>query len=196
MLALQSIVIAGSATVVLVLLLVAFPTKSIVIWAGFVGLMGVSVASLFSKTRVNQIVVSSALAIIASNWVLNMHVYPELFKYQPGRWAAEYVVKNRLPKEQLFIGPGHAFFSYCFYANGAFAEATEPNIWPVLNQGKPVWVYANEEYFNYYKTKYPSVTQEAVFPSYRISQLTPQFLNPDTRGAQLEKQYLVKIEGK
>ena len=40
------------------------------------------------------------------------------------------------------------------------------------------------------------VTEEAAFPSYRISQLTPEFLNPATRDAQIEKQYLVKIEGK
>lgn len=195
MLALQSIVIAGLATVILLLLVVAFPTKNILVWAGFLGLMGVAVASLFSKTRVNQIVVSSALAIIAGNWVLNTHVYPQLFKYQPGKWAAEYVLEKNLPKEQLFIGPGHGFFSYCFYADGAFAEATEDNIRPLLSHGKPVWVYANEEYFEYYKAKYPNVQAEAVFPSYHISQLTPAFLNPATREAQIKKQYLVKIEG-
>lgn len=193
MVAIQTIIIAGIAVIISVLQIYIFPTKNVLIWGVFLGLMAVAIASLFSKTRVNQVIISSALAIIAGNWALNTHVYPELLTYQPGHAMADFVAQENLPKDQLFVGPSHAFYTFCYYSDKAFPEATEENIWPLLNAGKPVWVYINEEYFRYFEQRYPRVQEVASLPAFHVSMLTPEFLNPETRAAQLKKQFLVKI---
>ena len=193
MLALQALTIVSLLLVCLYILVVIFPDASILVWAGFIALMAIAIICLFSKTSINQIVLSSALAIIAGNWVMNMHFYPKLFEYQPSKKVAEYIVENHIPKDQVFIGPSSGFYSLEYYADHTFYNAFGPEFERVFGNKNEAWIYVNEDFFPWIESRADYYQIEQFFPAFHISMLTPEFLDPKTREAQLTQQYLVKI---
>ena len=189
----QTFVVIAMATIALAILTYVFPDFNLLAWIGFIGLMAVAVFSLFSKERVNQIILSSALAVIAANWVLNVHFYPHLFKYQAGKWAAEWVNQNNIPKDRIYIYPSFGFYSFEYYANHTFYNVNTEIIDAQLAAGDNVWVYVKDDYMEVLEGRYSNTEIVAIFPAYHISMLTWEFLNPATRDEQLSEQYLVKI---
>jgi 4-amino-4-deoxy-L-arabinose transferase-like glycosyltransferase len=193
----QSVNVIAIGAVATILLTYVFPTGNAFIFIIFGGLMAVSLASLFSRTRINQIVLSSALAIIAANWVMNTHFYPELFKYQAGKWAANWVDEHEIPKERIFIYPSFGFFSFEYYANHTFYNVDYNQIEQLLENGQDVWIYVKDDYVTNLENKLGRKTEVlASFPAFHISLLTIDFLNPATRDEQLSEQHLVKISAK
>jgi len=193
MLGLQSLIIISLVFVCLYILIVAFPDAPILVWLGFLGLMGVAVICLFSKSSINQIVLSSALAIIAGNWVMNMHFYPELFEYQPSKKVAQYIEENHIPKKQVFIGPSFGFYSLEYYADHTFYDAFGPEFKTVFGNKNEAWIYVNEQNFHWIEARADFYQIVASFPSFHISMINREFLDPKTRESQLKQQYLVKI---
>ena len=189
----QTFVVIAMATIALAILTYVFPDFNLLAWIGFIGLMAVALFSLFSKERINQIVLSSALAVIAANWVLNVHFYPHLFKYQAGKWAAEWVNQNNIPKDRIYIYPSFGFYSFEYYANHTFYNVNTEIIDAQLAAGDDVWVYVKDDYLEVLEGRYSNTEIVAIFPAYHISMLTWEFLNPATRDEQLNEQYLVKI---
>jgi hypothetical protein len=193
----QAVNVIAIGAVATILLTYVFPTGNAFIFIIFGGLMAVSLASLFSRTRINQIVLSSALAIIAANWVMNTHFYPELFKYQAGKWAANWVDEHEIPKERIFIYPSFGFFSFEYYANHTFYNVDYNQIEQLLENGQDVWIYVKDDYVTNLENKLGRKTEVlASFPAFHISLLTIDFLNPATRDEQLSEQHLVKISAK
>lgn len=193
MLGMQATIVAGIAAASVAMLTYVFPTSSILVWLVFVGLMAVAIASLFSKEYLNRIVLSSALAIIAGNWVMNTHFYPKLFQYQPGHSAAVWIEENNIPKDKLFITVSHAFYSLEFYSDHTFYTLTQDRLQNLVKKKEPFWLYVKGEHFHYFKEQFPNSEVLVSFPAFHISMLTPEFLNPATRDDQLSEQYIVKV---
>lgn len=190
---LQSITVLVLAIGSVLILTVVFPEFNLLAWLGFIILIAVAIISLWSKTRINQIVISSALAIIATNWVLNVHFYPQLFTYQPGRAAAAWIGENDIPKQHIYIYPSYATFTFQYYADHTFYIVDNERIEQTLASGKDVWVYVKDDYLKAITDHYAEATVAASFPAFHVSALTWDFINPKTREAQLKTQYLVKI---
>ncbi len=174
-------------------LLVAFPTKNVFVWGGFIILLSISIGCFFSKSKINQVVLSSALAIIGGNWVLNTHFYPELLKYQPSREIAEYINDNNIPKDQVYVTDSYGFFSLEFYADHTFYDAFTDEFMLKLINKKEVWVYVRENRLDLIDEHFPNNEVVKVCPAFHVSALTFDFLNPETRAQTLENQYLIKI---
>ncbi len=189
----QMVVVLGIATVALIMLTYIFPQFNFLAWAGFLILIGAALYSLFSKERVNQIILSSALAVIAANWVLNVHFYPHLFKYQAGKWAAQWVEENNIPKDRIYIYPSFGFYSFEYYADHTFYNVNTDTIANHLQNGEDVWVYVKDDYLEVLEGRFDNTSIVAAFPAFHISMLTFEFLNPATRDEQLNEQYLVKV---
>jgi 4-amino-4-deoxy-L-arabinose transferase-like glycosyltransferase len=193
MISIQSIVPFGLAAACILILVLVFPTKNILVWSVFIGLMLVSIACLFSKKSINKVVLSSALAIIAGNWVMNKHFYPELFKYQPSKVIAQVIEKQRLPKDHVFVGPSYGFFSLEFYADHTFYGYKGPRFKKAISNKEPVWVYVSERYLKVIEGDFDNIEVVSKLPFYHISMLNLKFLNPATREDVLRQQYLIKI---
>ena len=189
----QTIVIIGIATVSILMLTVVFPTNNILIWGVFIALIGISVAALLSKEYINKVVLSSALAIIAANWVMNTHFYPELFKFQPSKAAAQWVEENNIPKDRILLTVSYSAFSFEYYADHTFYVATTDRLTELGDSGEAFYIYVSDNYLPKIQTQYEHAEVLATFPAFHISMLTWEFLNPKTREEQLSKQYIVKI---
>ncbi len=194
MLSFQTIIVIGLITASVLILTYVFPTANPFVWLIFIGLAIVALLSLFSKEYLNRIVLSSALAAIAGNWVMNTHFYPELFTFQPGHQAAKWVEENDIPKENIHITASHAFYSFEFYANHTFYTLKKDQVLDLALSGEPAWLYMRAEHFEAFKKAFPNAQVVATFPAFHVSMLTAEFLNPKTREDQLSEQYIVKLQ--
>jgi 4-amino-4-deoxy-L-arabinose transferase-like glycosyltransferase len=191
--AIQIIVVAAIGAVSVLLLTFVFPTTNWLVWLLFIGLYATAVYSLFSKERIIQVVLSSALAVIAANWVLNAHFYPELFKYQPGHAMARFVEENNIPKDQIFIYPSFSFFTFEYYADHTFLNVSNERLEKSMNEHGSAYVYVKKDYLHVLEGRYLHTEIVTEFDAFHVSMLTTGFLNPATRDAELGTQYLVKI---
>jgi hypothetical protein len=191
--AIQILVVVAIGVATVLLLTYVFPTTKWLVWLIFIGLYVTALISLFSKERINQVVLSSALAILAANWVLNAHFYPELFKYQPSKALAQFVVENGIPRDRIFIYPSFGFYSFEYYADHTFYNLSHEQIEKILAQNGSVWVYVKKDYLQVLEGRYDHIEIITERDAFHVSMLTPQFLNPATRSDELATQYLVKI---
>ena len=124
---------------------------------------------------------------------MNMHFYPELFEYQPSKKVAQYIEENHIPKKQVFIGPSFGFYSLEYYADHTFYDAFGPEFKTVFGNKNEAWIYVNEQNFHWIEARADFYQIVASFPSFHISMINREFLDPKTRESQLKQQYLVKI---
>lgn len=196
MTAIQTLVMLGSVAIAIYLMTVVFGVASWWVWLGFVLLIIAALLNYFDDEMVSRIVLSSAFVSMAVNWMLNAHFYPKLMIYQPGRAAAEYVEQKQIPKDKIFITGSQSFYSFEFYADHTFYDAFTPRFDSVLANHGPLWVYVGDNYLPNLLKRFPNSEIDTGFTSFRVSLLTPRFLNPETRPDELNKQFLVKIHSK
>lgn len=190
---LQGITILAIIAVPLLVFIYVFPDQNIIAWLGYGALSITAIVSFLSREKINQIVLSSALAIIAANWALNTHFYPHLLEFQPSKKAAHWFNTKQVPKENIYLYPSFGAFSFEYYLDHTIYTANADSIEAKLVKGEDVWIYVNDKYLDYVMQRYPESIIEVSFPAYHITMLSFEFLNKQTRPEHLSKQYVLKI---
>lgn len=188
----QLLVIIGITGLGILLLAGVFGQATWWIWVIYLAIVALMVFSIFHHEVLNRVVMGSAFAIIAFNWVMNTHFYPKLLEFQPGHEAAKFVAQNEIPKSQIFINGGFAFYSFGFYADDVFYDAYGPRFENALEIG-PAYVCTTEDQVAYYQENFENAEIVASFPTFHITKLNVDFLNPATRDATLKKEVIIKI---
>lgn len=140
---------------------------------------------VFSKKDLfRKYVLASLIFAIAVNLYLNTQFYPVLTQYQGSLKLAQFVNKNHIEKDKIFMLKGYEPWAFDFYTrrNTPRVEAG------TLKKGDYLVVY--DEHLNKVGRKYTVVDQEN---HYRITRLSLKFLNPKTREQQYEKMSLIQI---
>ena len=133
--------------------------------------------------------------------VLNLFLYPTFLKYQAGMATAQYVNKQPILSKRptLLYEPGSgvgggSFWSYEFYAHAPTVYVRSD--WAMHQQvstgSKQVFTTADQA--DSLTAHGFMVRRLAVFPYYHVSQLTYEFLNPDTRPKTLLPYVLAEVK--
>lgn len=156
--------------------------------AVWIVLLSIWLYLLFKKSITNKFIMLSAAAAIMANIILTHHFYYTLFDYQLGNQLAEYVEENNLPAGDIIqyemSDPLNALHYYSETVISSDHSEIEPGKY-ILTQDKGL------ELLHDNSTSYTVVTKGKC---YRISELTPAFLNPDTRNNALQNYYLLKMK--
>ncbi|MDQ1097354.1 MULTISPECIES: ArnT family glycosyltransferase [Chryseobacterium] len=146
---------------------------------------GCLIKVIFSKTDYFRKYVSASLIFaIAVNIYLNTQFYPVLTQYQGSLKLAQFVNKNHIKKDRIFMLKGYEPWAFDFYT-----KRNTPRVDAgTLKKGDYLVVY--DEHLNQVGRKYKVVDQEN---HYRITRLSLKFLNPKTREQQYEKMSLLEI---
>lgn len=173
--------------VALLLVAYVFPGGAgwIVLWAiAFVLLVIVAV----HKNIRPKLFWLSVAAIMLSNFFLTNHFYYRLMDYQLGNQMAEYIEQEKIPSRDIIHyrmkDPLNAFH---FYAEAVISKdsfAIAPGKY-VLTQDEGLAALEEKGY------EYDMVTTGK---SFRISELKPAFLNPDTREESMQDYYFLYIK--
>ncbi|HEY9177817.1 MAG TPA: glycosyltransferase family 39 protein [Flavipsychrobacter sp.] len=130
----------------------------------------------------------SVSAIMLSNFFLTNHFYYRLMDYQLGNQMAEYIEQEKIPSRDIIHyrmkDPLNAFH---FYAEAVISKdsfAIAPGKY-VLTQDEGLAALEEKGY------EYDMLTTGK---SFRISELKPAFLNPDTREESMQDYYFLYIK--
>lgn len=175
--------------IVLFLVTYIFPSG---IWAIAVWVLCAAVLCYIGFVRKGggKVLLIPAAAIIMANIFITNCLYYQLLKYQVGTQAGKYVLHNNIPPDQ-FISYKMAdpLNSIEFYSQHHLPTTdTIPNI-----AGRKYILTMDEGLHDMQQMgyKYSILLQGDMF---KVSELTPEFLNPATRSKALRKYYLVKVE--
>lgn len=142
------------------------------------------------KGSVERIFLPSIVTIIYFNLLLSLNFYPNLLSYQSASQAGRMVTENRIPLDKFYYykKPSN---SLNFYAK-RITPAIDINNIKNIKSGS--WIYSDEK--GYEELKDYKIPHQVimVFPSYKVSALTLNFLYAQTRNQRLKHEYLIEIK--
>ncbi len=143
------------------------------------------IVQIFTKENLfKKYVYISLLFAIVVNLYLNTQFYPVLTQYQGSIKLADYVTKNKIPKDKIFMLKGYECWAFDFYThrNTPRIDKTE------LKSGDYLVIY--DKQLPELGKKYIVIDKEN---HYRITRLSLKFLNPNTRESQYDQVSLIQI---
>jgi 4-amino-4-deoxy-L-arabinose transferase-like glycosyltransferase len=146
---------------------------------------------LGSKGQIVRVLIGSACISIAVNFTMNTQFYPKLMQYQAGNQIASFVQEEELNLQQLYRYD-YFSFSLMYYLHHFVEFNGDQGIEAKLDQGEPVYMLCYQEGFNDLNQHF-EIAVVKKFGTFRVTQLSFEFLNPQTREKALDPVYLVKI---
>jgi len=146
--------------------------------------------ALLHKRVTGKIFWSGTIAIMAANVFMTNHFYYNLLRYQAGSRVGRVIRAKNIPAQKIIIAdisdPLDAMHFYAQRAITSRADTLPPvrkgDFWVT---GKDCLTDVQEEGFSY------DIIDQGNY--YKVSELTPEFLNPSTRAEALKKYYLIRI---
>lgn len=144
----------------------------------------------FVRKPVGRLVLIPAAAMIVANILLTNYVYYQLLQYQIGPQMGRYILESHIPKgSYMHYKVRDPLNSLDFYAQQhLMGTDTIPNI-----AGRQYILTMDEGLadLQHYGYKYTILKQGELF---KVSELTPEFLNPNTRSKAFRKYYMLKMQ--
>ncbi len=158
-----------------------------VLW---VVLMLLWVVLMIRKPLKGKMFWSGALAIMIANIFLTNHFYYQLLHFQTGSPLGRRIHQMNIPAEQIKVGAiDDPLVAVSFYAHRPIARRTDTI--PALEQGDFL-ITGNEAALPEPRQGLNiSLIEEGYW--YKVTELTPEFLNPETREQTLKKYYFFKV---
>ncbi len=199
----------------LTLLLWLFPGAPPWLWAAL-GLIaawtGLSLGPtrLAARSTARPLIVASVLTIVAANLALNGHVFPRLLGYQASARAGRLVAERagaEAPLRTYRVG-GYALDFYArrialpaetvealgaAVATPAGVAATEPAFEPASEAAPVLWVFTDAPGLAEIADAGLAPEVIATYPHFRVSRLTPRFLDPSARDRATKARVLLRI---
>jgi 4-amino-4-deoxy-L-arabinose transferase-like glycosyltransferase len=162
-------------------------------WGTFYILFLLYVVYVFIKPfeMISKIIIASVVLITFTNVVLHTNFYPKLIKYQSGSELAHIVKAEKIPLEDIYYFRKFSR-SFDFY-NEYFIPEIRLSDLKSKNKGSKIWVFTYQKGLKKLKAANIKWAREIKVEHFRITMLTWQFLNPDTRPQSLTQSYLLEI---
>lgn len=159
----------------------------------FLGLLGALFFILrYSKSSIS-LIAGSVLISLSVNFTLNSWFYPKVTSYQWGNKMAEFLDRKGIDDKDVF--EYHTFsYSFNFYSERTVNHIFDEEIKERLREGKEVYVVTPDPFQQDLRNDFKVHTMY-MFGSHPVTQLTLDFLNPETRSQTLHHYYLIKILG-
>ena len=161
-------------------------------WTWFVWIPGVAtwLYVLLKKNVQGKILWSGAIAIIVANIFMTNHFYYNLLGYQAGSKIGRTIYQQNIPASKLkIVDCSDPLDAMHFYAQRAIKRV---DTLPAVQHGD-YWVTTRDCIMDAQQKGFGVDTVQEV-DYYKVSELTPEFLNPDTRAKALKKCYLVRVQ--
>lgn len=173
---------------VLLLMLFAFPQSPVII-ATWVLLFAAWLYLAFRKTLTAKIFWLTAGAIVIVNVFVSNIIYPALLQYQVGSRAGRFIHDSNIPTNDVVnYKVNDPLNSIRFYAHGTIADI---NFLSELGQRK--YLLTMDEGLSDLRKAGYSFDMLKQGRAFSVSQLTPQFINPETRDKETKAYYIVKL---
>jgi hypothetical protein len=126
---------------------------------------------------------ASASAIVLANIFLTHHFYYNLLHYQVGSQVGRYIAENKIDANVVAHEIEDPLNSIHFYAQRVVPRTMEA--------GKGDYVLTSDIGRQTYADRPHTIVKRGVF--FKVSELTPDFLNPVSRQKAVKNYYLLKL---
>jgi len=161
-----------------------FPVKSIwfpLLWCSMYA--GIWWWRARAKDATDKWVLPSLMGVMAFQFVLALHFYPQLLKYQAGSQVGKFIEQEN---------PARVYWHDEYdYAMDYYSGRIIPNVFgpPVDTLSPGTWIYATEKAL-------PTLPPHKIireFDHFPPSRISMKFLNPATRNEKIQKMFLVQV---
>jgi len=119
-------------------------------------------------------------------FMLNTHFYPTLFSYQSGSNAGKDLGAIQKDGKQLMIFAAPYNFSLEFYSNAKILFYNNSFNCKLQLMNKNTYVLVDSANLAYVKSMKPGARILKKYPDFSVTQLSPQFLDPNTRAKAIQ----------
>ncbi|NCB07776.1 MAG: hypothetical protein EOM73_06400 [Bacteroidia bacterium] len=182
---------------VLLFVMVVFTSSGKYIWisAGLVLLGSPSFLGAFrfrayntGNTLLYTLVIAGSL-----NLFINVSYIPGLFQYQGARQALEIYEKERGPGDRL-VNLQLEEYELFYWANTPVENFTRWEDFYRFLENQGSWVYTSQRGYEVVRELAPALETVYEIPQRGMNEITAAFLNPVTREASLNKNYLIRVK--
>ncbi|WP_405209174.1 ArnT family glycosyltransferase [Aquimarina sp. LLG6339-5] len=193
LLILQYIALTVGSVFVLFLIFWAFPMPHVgIVLCYLLLLAGLSYVITTKMGTIRKLIVISVSYMIFINFCLNTQFYPKLLLYQAGNNTARVINSENIDSNNVFKLSGKPSWSLDFYTKRITPTVPISEISSVIKSGQWLFLYGNQ--LESLKAANISWSKKYEIYHHRITRLSLEFLNPNTRDGILEKAYLLRIE--
>lgn len=143
------------------------------------------------KERIDRLILLSSLSAVYLNLLLNSNFYPKVLEYQSGTQVAKFLEGTHLRRGTCFTLKG-ASFALDACSRQIWMDGSPEVFNQVMKQEGELWIYTDEEGYAVLKTMFPAARVEH-FKHYHPTELSFEFLNPETRSGVLKERYLFHV---
>jgi hypothetical protein len=163
-----------------------FKTEQFWFWVClWVVLILIALAIVLNKKTQVKYIWASVLSIMIANVFMSTHFYPQLLKYQLGSEVGHYIKQHLKQEKIVYYKPEDALNSLSFYADRLINKTKHPQLNTVV-----LTMQKGLDTLKMQNIQFTILKQGGYFS---VSQLTPAFLNPETRAQTLQQYYLLKL---
>lgn len=166
----------------------------------WIGLLTLAAFTLFRSHDLLSLMGRMMGTMLVLIGTLNLYLYPAFLNYQAGMTAARYVNEQpgQAKRPTILYEPGTgvgggSFWTYEFYADALTQYARTDSALRQQIQNEPKRVFTTAADADSLAMRGFRVRRLAAFPYFHVSQLTYEFLNPDTRPQTLSPYVLAEV---
>jgi 4-amino-4-deoxy-L-arabinose transferase-like glycosyltransferase len=140
---------------------------------------------LYNDNRIPKILHFALFSILTTNLFLNLFFYPKLLEYQLGNKVSKYIIDKKINKNDFYLYKITDSRSLDFYSNYSFKNIED---FKILKKGDFILI-ENKNAPDSTLTKFNKIES---IPSFHVSMLTGEFINPATRDSALDYFYILQ----
>ena len=139
----------------------------------------------FNNNRIPKILHFALFSILTTNLLLNLFFYPKLLEYQLGNKVSNYINDKKINKSNFYLYKIPDSRSLDFYSDYTYKNIEDLN---TSKKGDFILI-ENKNIPDSLLSKFNKIE---TMPSFHISTLTGEFLNPNTRDSALDYFYILQ----
>ena len=139
----------------------------------------------FNNNRIPKILHFALFSILTTNLLLNLFFYPKLLEYQLGNKVSKYINDKKINKSKFYLYKIPDSRSLDFYSDYSYKNIEDLN---TSKKGDFILI-ENKNVPDSLLSKFNKIES---MPSFHISTLTGEFLNPTTRDSALDYFYILQ----
>ena len=169
-----------------------FPSKNIFFWLGITVLLFLFFLTGKLNNMLSRILLQSVISIVALNFAINVHLFPQIFTYQSVIPACN-VFNEKANTGEMLNTYNSEHRELFFYAKNPGHFLYDSEDLEICLKRKNDWIFTDVEGLKEIEQSTAKIKLIQSFKHRSLSKLTPGFINPATRAQRLKNMHLIKI---
>ena len=169
-----------------------FPSKNIFFWLGITVLLFLFFLTGKLNNMLSRILLQSVISIVALNFAINVHLFPQIFTYQSVIPACN-VFNEKANTGEMLNTYNSEHRELFFYAKNPGHFLYDSEDLEICLKRKNDWIFTDDEGLKEIEQSTAKIKLIQSFKHRSLSKLTPGFINPATRAQRLKNMHPIKI---